>query len=179
MAQLVQQGVVHPVIQVAQRHVAVGPLADLQPLHGQVGIPDAAAQHGHVGHHRLNESVMRAPEDLAVRRLSHAAAGILLGVDQRRAGQPLHHQQAFAHQHGGDDVIPVIADVHLHKGHIAVRELLHLRQALHRLRLERQPEGPHPLQDGVPAEAVDDPEPGPPAAHIQVPTYHVAAAACP
>ncbi|CAN4033132.1 DUF3849 domain-containing protein, partial [Dysosmobacter welbionis] len=53
VAQLVQQGVVHPVIQVAQRHVAVGPLADLQPLHGQVGIPDAAAQHGHVGHHRL------------------------------------------------------------------------------------------------------------------------------
>ena len=37
----------------------------------------------------------------------------------------------------------------------------------------------HPLQYRVAAEAVDDPEPGPPAAHIQVPTYHVAAAACP
>ena len=45
--------------------------AHLQPLHGEVGVPDAAAEQGHVGHHRLHEAVVRAPEDLAVRGLVH------------------------------------------------------------------------------------------------------------
>ncbi len=179
LPQLRQQRLVHPVVQVAQHHVVVAPPAHLHALHGEMGVPDAAAQQGHVGHHRLDEAVVGAPQHLAVRRLSHAAAGVLLGVDQRRAGEALHQQQALAHQHGGDDVIPVKADVHLHKGDESVCKLLHLRQIPHSLRRKRQPEGSHPLQNGVAAEAVDHPEAGPPSGHIQVPVHDVAAAAGP
>ena len=51
-----------------------------------MGVPDAAAQQGHVGHHRLDETVVGASQHLAVQRLRHPPAGILLGVDQ---GRPL------------------------------------------------------------------------------------------
>ena len=50
------------------------------------------------------------------------------------------------------------------------------RPILYGLRLQGQPEGPHPLQSLVLAVAVDDPEPRPPPADEIVPADHIAAA---
>ena len=179
LPQLLQQLPVHLVVQVAQHRVRAGAAAHLVALHGEVRVPDAAAQKRHVGHRRLHKTVVGAPEHLAVRRLPHAPGRVLLGVDQRPAGYPLHQQQRLAQQHGGDDVVPVGADVALPKGDETVDEVLHLRHALHLVRPQLEPEGPHPLQGPVQAEAVDDPDPGPAAADHIVPADHVAAAAHP
>ena len=55
--QLLQQGRVRLVRQIAQGHVGVGPSPYLQPLQGQLGIPDAAAQQGGVFHDALHKAV--------------------------------------------------------------------------------------------------------------------------
>jgi len=148
-------------------------------LHSQVGVPDAAAQQGHVGDDGLHETVVAAAKHLAVRRLVHPPAGVALGVHEGHPGQALHGQQGFAQKHGGHGVGHVKGDVGFGKGDKPVQKVLHLGEAQHIFRPQGQPEGPHPLNDAVTAEAVHHPEPGPAAADEVVPAHHVAAAAHP
>ena len=142
-----------------------------------MGVPDAAAQQGHVGHHRLDKAIVGTPEDFAVQRLPHAAGGVLLGVHQGGAGQALHQQQRLTQEDAGHDILRVKTDVGLRKGDEAVGKGLHHRQVRQDLRLQGQPEGAHPLQCGILAVAVDDPQPGPPPADEIIPAHDVHAAA--
>ena len=154
----------------------MGAGTQFMPLHGEMGVPDAAAQQRHVGDDGFHKAVVAAPEHLAVRRLIHAPAGIALGVHQRRPGKSFHHQQGLPQKHGGHGVGHVKGDVGFRKGDAAVQKLLHSGHPLHRFRLQRQPEGPHPLDDAVAAEAVHHPEPGLPPADQVAAAHHVAAA---
>ena len=166
---LLQQLLVHPVVQIAQHDVGLGPAAHLVALHGQMGVPDAAADEGGVVEQRLHKAVVGAPEDLAVCRLLYAPGGVLLGVDEGRLRDVLHQKQRLAHEHAGDDVLWVTAGVHLGEGDKAVNKGLHVRDVLNLLGLQGQPKGVHPLQNGVVSVAVQHPYPGLAPADAQVP----------
>ena len=157
----------------------MGAPAHLQPLHGEVGVPDAAAEQGHVGHHRLHEAVVRAPEDLAVRGLVHPPAGVALGVNLGSAPEPLHQKQGFSHEDGGDKLLRVKAHVHLREGNQPVGEVLHVRKALQGVFRPGEPKGPHAFQGFIQTVAVHHPDPGPAAADDVIPAHHVHAAAYP
>ena len=155
----------------------MGAGTNLVPLHSEVRVPDAAAQQRHIGHHRLHEAVVAAPEHLAVRRLVYAPAGVALGVHQRHPRQSLHRQQGFSQKYGGHGIGYVKGDIGFRKGDIPVQKVLHFGKPHHVFRLQRQPEGPHPFKDAVAAKAIHHPQPCPPPADEVIPAHHVAAAA--
>ena len=151
----------------------MGAPAHLQTLHGEMGVPDAAAEQGHIGHHRLHKAVVGAPEDLAVRGLVHTPAGVVLRVDLSAAPEALHQEQSLAHKDGSDQLIRVEAHIHLREGDKAVGEVLHVRQPLQGVFRTGEPEGPHALQRFVQTVAVHHPDPGPAAANDIIPAHHV------
>ena len=146
-------------------------------LHGQMRVPDSAAQQGHIGDHGLDEAIVRSPQHLAVRRLLDAPARILLGIDQRRALDALHQQQRLSQQHVGSDLLRICSHIGFQKCDEPVHKRLHPVDPRHSLRGNAQPEGTDPLQDSVAAKAIDHPDPGPAAADHQVPVHQIAAAA--
>ena len=146
-------------------------------LQGQAGIPDAAAEQGRVLHQGLGKAVVAAPEDLAVAGLLHAPARKLLRVDHGAAVKALQQKDGLAQKRAGEDVVQVVLAVHLAEGDAAVNKLLHVLRALAQLGPPAQQKGGDALDHPVVAIAVDDVQPPPPLADIQVPADDVVVAA--
>ncbi len=146
-------------------------------LHGEMRVPNPAAQQRHVGNHRFHKPIVGTPQDLSVRRFLHPSAGVIFSVHQRRAGETLHYQQCFSQQDRGDDILRIKADICLGKGDKPVGKLLHFREALYIALRQRQPKGSHSLQDLVFAVAVDHPDSGPLSADNVVSADQITAAA--
>ena len=149
----------------------------LQPLQGQPGVPDAAAQQGGVFHDALHEAVVTAPQDLAGVRLLDAPQGELLGVHQHAAGQTVDDQQGLSRQHRRDGLGHILLRRRVRHGDIPGREGL---RRVHPGQVpDGQPPGHGPLQHRVVGIAVHHPEPGPAAPDGQAPAHHVKAPAHP
>ena len=173
--QLLQQGRVRLVRQIAQGHVGVGPSPYLQPLQGQLGIPDAAAQQGGVFHDALHKAVVAAPQHLAGVRLLDAPQGELLGVHQHAAGVAVDDQQGLAGEYRRHGLVHVRLRLRLGHGDVLRHEGLQRTDAVQVP--DGQPSGDGPLQHRVVGIAVHHPQPGPAAPDGQAAAHHIEAAA--
>ena len=165
------------VVHIGQYHVRPAPAPHLVALQREMCVPDAAAQQSRVLHHRLRKAVVAAPQDLAVRRLLHAPAGKLLGVNHGAVVKALQQEDGLADEGPLQDLINVVFTVHLAEGDAAVNKVLHVRRLRRQVPAPPQQEGYDALNNAVVAIAVDDVQPPLPAAHIEVPVDDVVIAA--
>ena len=176
MPDLCQQLRVGFVTEIAQRGICAGAPAQLHGFGGQQRVTDTAAEHGDVGNDSFHKAVMGAAQHFAVGWLVHAAGGILLGINQRAALHTIYQQKAFAQQHTGDDGIHGSFGGNFGECDESADKIFHPGNGADVLRHQRQPDGTHPLQNGILTESVYHPDPRLSAADEIIPGHNIAVA---
>ena len=114
-----QQVLVHAALHVADGDVRVGALAGLHDLHGEIYIPDPAADQSGVEDQGLHEAIPGSTEDLVLLRLRDPAGRVSTAVDEDRSVIPVDQETGEA----GEELCKDIFIIGLHGG-LAVMDVL-------------------------------------------------------
>lgn len=78
-----------PVLHIADDNIRMGAFSHGKNGHGQLGIPDAAADQSGIEHYRLYKAIAASPQNLILFRLLYAAGGVRADINQRRKRKTL------------------------------------------------------------------------------------------
>ena len=117
-----KQGLVHPVLHVADGDVRVGAFARGHDLHGQPGIADAPPDQGGVEYQSFHKAVPGAAHDLVFLRLADAPGGVGAGVDGDTGVVPVDQQAGDAGEQLDDHIVVLFDQADLAVGNITLGE---------------------------------------------------------
>ena len=142
-------------------------------VHRQPWIADAPADEGGVKHQRLDEPVVRSPQNPVTVRFFHPSGRIGAGVDQDEAVHPVHQQGQLTGQHRNQHRLRILLGIHLHIGDEPAGKPLGAGNILYFLRLQGHNIFEDFFHHFVFDETIDEKQHGVPPADKDLPGDHI------